>query len=108
MDHHLSDIKPQEIAPGFRAKFVHSEFMTMSFVEIDEGAQLPIHSHMNEQISIVTEGRFEMQIDGVTRIYEPGMVIEIPANVKHGGRAITHCKITDVFYPAREDYKRHN
>jgi quercetin dioxygenase-like cupin family protein len=105
MDHLLSAIEAREIAPGFMAKFVHSEFMTTSFVEVEEGAELPLHSHMNEQISIITKGEFEMTIDGVTNIYEPGMVIEIPANVPHEGRALTACKITDVFCPVREDFK---
>lgn len=105
MDHKLSNIELKEIAPGFKARFVHSEFMTTSFVEIDKGAELPLHSHINEQISIITEGRFEMTIGDTTNIYEPGMVIEIPSQVEHGGKALTPCKITDVFYPAREDYK---
>jgi len=105
MDHKLTDIQPREIAPGFKARFIHSEFMTTSFVEVDKGAQLPLHSHVNEQISILTEGRFEMTIGGVTNIYEPGTIIEIPSNVEHSGVALTKCKITDVFYPAREDYK---
>lgn len=105
MDHLLSNIEPKEIAPGFRARFVHSEFMTTSFVEVDKGAELPLHSHMNEQISIITEGTFEMTIDGITNIYQPGMVIEIPANMEHEGKALTPCKITDIFYPARKDFK---
>ena len=105
MDHILSTIEPREIAPGFMAKFVHSEFMTTSFVEVEAGAKLPLHSHMNEQLSIITEGKFEMTIDGVTNIYEPGMVVEIPANVEHEGTALTACKITDIFYPVREDFK---
>ena len=105
MDHKLSNIESKEIVPGFNARFVHSEFMTTSFVEVDEGAELPMHSHMNEQISIITEGKFEMTIGGITNIYEPGMVIEIPPNIEHGGKALTTCKIIDIFYPAREDYK---
>ena len=105
MDHLLSNIEAKEIAPGFRAKFVHSEFMTTSFVEVEAGAVLPLHSHMNEQVSIITEGKFEMTIDGITKIYAPGMDIEIPGNIEHGGKALTPCKITDVFYPVREDFK---
>ena len=28
----------------------------------------------------------------------------IPSNATHSGRAITACRILDVFYPLREDY----
>lgn len=29
----------------------------------------------------------------------------MPGHVPHSGRAITDCRITDVFHPAREDYR---
>ncbi|NND11482.1 MAG: cupin domain-containing protein [Flavobacteriaceae bacterium] len=105
MEHNLSNIVVKEIISGFRARFVHSKNITTSFVEVDAGSLLPLHSHVNEQISIITEGKFEMTIDGITNIYETGMVIEIPPNVEHSGKALTDCKITDIFYPVREDYK---
>ncbi len=46
-----------------------------------------------------------MTLDGEVRQLEAGTVAVIPSNVKHSGLALSDCKITDVFYPVREDYK---
>ena len=51
------------------------------------------------------EGKLELVIDGVSTVLEPGMIANIPSNVIHRGKALTNCKVTDVFSPTREDYK---
>ncbi|MEM9679361.1 MAG: cupin domain-containing protein [Bacteroidota bacterium] len=104
MDIDISSVEPREIIPGYKARFIHSETMTTAFWEVEAGAEIPMHSHMHEQLSMITEGEFEMTIGGNTKIYRPGGIIVIPSNVEHCGKAITNCRITDVFCPVREDY----
>ena len=104
MKHKLTDISPTEKIPGFHGRFVHMEGFTLAYWEVKAGSELPEHSHVNEQSSQVTEGEFELTIDGETEVYKPGQVATIPAHVVHSGRAITDCKITDVFAPARPEY----
>ena len=101
----LTDIQEREIVPGYRAKFLHTENMTLAFWEIDPGAELPEHSHFHEQVSNVLEGKFELTVGGESRVLEPGIVATIPSDVPHGGKAITACRILDIFQPPREDYK---
>ncbi len=101
----LKDIEEKEIVPGYRAKFVHSENMTLGFWEVDQGAALPEHSHPHEQIANVLEGQFELTVNDEPRVLEPGMIAVIPGGVPHSGKALTSCRLMDVFYPAREDYK---
>ena len=102
---HLKDLEEREPAPGYRARFVHSENMTLAYWDVTAGAVLPEHAHPHEQVSTLLEGRFEMVLDGETHELEPGRVLVIPSNMKHSGRALTDCRILDVFHPVREEYR---
>lgn len=101
----ISEIPKKEVIKGFEAQFVHTEQTTLGFWEIKEGAVLPMHSHFHEQITQVLEGQFELTIGEETKICEIGELAVISPNVIHGGRALTDCKIFDIFSPVREDYK---
>jgi quercetin dioxygenase-like cupin family protein len=60
---------------------------------------------MHEQVVNVIEGQFELTVEGKTTILNPGDLFVIPSNAGHTGRALTKCKVIDVFYPIREDYR---
>ncbi|MFT5302323.1 MAG: quercetin dioxygenase-like cupin family protein [Mariniblastus sp.] len=101
----LADVDVQEILPGFAARFVHSESMTFAYWTIQDSAELPLHSHHHEQVVNLLEGEFELTLSGVPHHLRTGDVLIIPRNAPHSGRAITACKILDVFEPVREDYR---
>lgn len=101
----LESVEERELIPGYHARFVHSDQMTFAYWNIDAGAALPEHDHHHEQVANVLEGEFELNVGGETRVLRPGMVALIPSNVPHSGVAITNCRILDVFYPIREDYR---
>ncbi len=101
----LLAMEEKEIIPGFKAVFTHTDHMTQAHWTIEKDAVLPEHSHHHEQISTIMEGTFEMTMDGETQICEAGSAAVIPANLVHGGKAVTACKIIDAFYPVREDFK---
>ena len=101
----LAAITPKNIVPGYAARFVHTETMTFSHLDIIAGSAIPDHAHIHEQVSQVLEGVFELTVNGEHVRMRPGLVVVIPSNVRHSGVAITNCKILDVFSPVREDYK---
>jgi len=101
----LDTLTEREILPGYRVRFVHSERTTLAFWNIEEGALLPEHHHPHEQIANVLEGQFELTIDGVSKVYQPGTVAVIPPDALHSGKALTRCRILDIFAPVREDYR---
>jgi quercetin dioxygenase-like cupin family protein len=103
--HQLNKINSVELLPGFHGKMIHTENMTLAFWEIKKDSELPLHQHVHEQVATMLEGKFELILDGISHILEPGQVLEIPSGVPHSGRALTECKILDVFSPVREDYK---
>ncbi len=101
----LKGLAVKEPAPGYRAVFVHSENMTIAYWEVEEGAVMPEHAHPHEQVASVIEGRFELTVDGESKVLDNGYAAVIPSNTPHGGRALTHCRLIDVFHPVREDYQ---
>lgn len=105
MDFNLKTLTPREIMPGFLGKMVHGEKMSLAFWEVCEGAEVPAHHHPHEQIMHVLEGTFEFTLDGATRTYGPGDIVLIPSGAVHSGRAVTACRLLDVFSPVREEYR---
>jgi len=102
----LEDIpQTRDLVPGFHVRFVHTETMTFAWWEIAAGSALPEHSHHHEQICNVLEGEFELTIDGVTETLRSGTSAVIPGHAVHSGRALTDCRVQDVFCPVREDYR---
>ena len=101
----LEELEVREPVEGYRAKFVHSDGMTLAHWVVEAGAELPEHSHPHEQVVNVVDGEFELTIDGVTQAMHPGWVAVIPPNAIHSGKAITECRLIDAFHPTRDDYR---
>ena len=101
----LSELPVKEPIPGARGCFVHSENMTLAYWQFEAGVSLPAHSHPHEQITHILDGVFEMTIGGETHRLEAGMVANIPSHARHAGKAITECRLADVFYPVRQDFR---
>ncbi len=102
----LDQIEEKEIIPGYHARFVHGKHMTVSYWRIEAGAAMPTHNHPHEQVSNVLEGEFELTVNGEPHRMKPGKMFMIPGDVPHSGVAITDCRIMDIFYPVREDYRK--
>lgn len=106
MNHYrLDEIGKKEIVPGFKARFVHGKHMTLAFWEIVQGAELPSHNHPHEQIAVSREGIFVLKVGDEEHRMEAGSVVTIPSGMDHSGKALTGCRMIDVFYPVREDYR---
>ena len=105
MDFSLDTIPTREIIPGFHGKLLHGSQMSLVFWEVEEGAEVPEHQHENEQIMQVIEGKFEFTLEGTSKIYGPGDIVLIPPFAAHSGKALTACRLMDIFSPVREAYK---
>ncbi len=101
----INGLSSREIIKGFSARSIHTGTMTFMYWTVEAGAEIPVHSHMHEQVAHVLKGKFELTVDGETKVLEPGIVAFIPSHVPHGGKAVTQCELLDVFHPEREDYK---
>lgn len=103
--HQLEELKRVELLPGIEGHLIHTEGLTIGYFDIKKGAVLPAHAHVHEQVTNLLEGEFEMTVAGETKILKAGSLATIPSNAEHSGKALTDCKVIDVFNPVREDYK---
>jgi len=101
----LSEVASQRLLEGAEVRFVHSETMTIAYWTFEPDVPLPEHAHPHEQVTNVIEGVFDLTVKGETTRLEAGSVAVIPPNVPHAGRAVTACRVIDVFHPMREDYR---
>jgi quercetin dioxygenase-like cupin family protein len=100
-----TSIEPRQMIKGAKVWFVHSEKMTMAQWEFEPGVELPEHSHPHEQISNIISGTFILVIEGTDYPMPAGSILIIPPHAKHSGRAVSKCRIVDVFHPVRQDYR---
>jgi quercetin dioxygenase-like cupin family protein len=100
----LDDLPELEIAEGVLMRAVTAQTMTVAHVRISAGSLLPEHSHPHEQVVNVIEGELELTVDAQPYSLIPGRVMVLPPDVPHSGRAVTDCKVVDVFHPVREDF----
>ncbi len=101
----LDEIRPVEPVPGCRMRTPFGENLMLSWLEMDEGAEIPLHNHPHEQGGILLSGRLELTIGQETRTVEPGSLYLIPPDVPHRAVAVDGpAVVLDVFTPVREDY----
>lgn len=101
----LDDIKQLQLADGIAARIITTDTMTIAHVTLTAGALLPEHQHHHEQVVNVTAGELELIVDGQPHRLTPGKVMVLAPNMPHSGRAITDCRVIDVFHPIREDFR---
>ena len=101
----LDTLTSKELMPGCHGKMVHGQQLTWAFWNIELGATIPEHHHHHEQIMYVVDGNFEFTFNVETRVYTAGDIVPIPPNMPHSGKALTPCKLMDVFSPIREEYR---
>ena len=101
----FTDIVTKEIAPGYFSKLIHTSNNTINFIDVKAGSVIKRHQHIHQQCSFVIEGKFELTVNDIPQLLEPGIFAIIPQNAWHSGIAITDCKLIDIFSPVREDYK---
>ena len=72
---------------------------------VRQGAVVPQHSHMNDQVGYVVSGKIEMTVSGETSILVAGESYAIPGGVMHGAVALEDSVLIDAFSPPRIDYR---
>ena len=80
--------KPGTVAPSKRRTVV-GELMKVGVSRYEAGQSPPAHFHPNEdQFQYLLEGNMKVVLGDEERVCQPGDVIHIPRNVRHGVMAV--------------------
>ena len=103
----VTNVEPRQLAPGVNLQTMWGENIMMMLVDIAPHAEVPTHTHLNEQAGRVLSGSFKLIIDGEERLLTEGDHYLIPSNVPHSAHGTeTSSLALDLFSPPREDYKK--
>jgi len=101
------ELPREEVTPLIARRMITGERMMVAQLSLEEGAIVPSHSHENEQISYVVEGRMrfwlgadESQVVDV----EAGEVLHIPSGLPHRVLVLESALAVDLFCPPRQDW----
>ena len=100
----LDQLPELQIAQGIHGRAVTADCVTVLHAKLEAGVLLPEHAHHNEQVVNVIEGELELTVDGETYSLVPGTSMILEPNVPHSARAVTDCRVIDVFHPVRKDF----
>ena len=98
------DVEIEKLNPLLGRQLVVGENVMVARVLMKKGCVVPLHSHVNEQISYILEGALKFWIDGQEIVVHAGEVLCIPSNMPHKAEAVEDTVDLDIFNPPREDW----
>jgi quercetin dioxygenase-like cupin family protein len=101
----LRAIAPIQIWPGLIGRALTGEEATLAQIELEPNIEVPEHSHVNEQIGILTAGSMTFRIGDEAKELQPGATWVIPAHIPHSvSSGPDGAALIEVFVPRRDDW----
>ncbi len=101
------EVPRETLTPLIARRMVTGDRMMVAQLYLDEGAVVPTHSHENEQITYVLEGRMRFWLgEDESQVVEVGAgeVLLIPSGLPHRVLVLERTLDIDIFCPPRQDW----
>ena len=99
-----SDIPPEQMNALTTRQYVVGTNTMLARLVLKKGAHVPLHQHMNEQMSHVVEGALNFMIEEKEVTVRAGEILCIPPHVPHEVVALEDSVALDIFNPPRQDW----
>ena len=102
-----NDVDLETVNESMKRRIVTGKKMTVARIYFKDGFVVPMHSHHNEQITQVVEGKMDFEFGGDNPrklLLGPGDVVVIPANLPHAATCIGAVEEIDIWSPRRDDW----
>jgi len=101
------DLPHEQLSALIGRRLITGDQMMIAQVYLAKGALVPKHSHENEQLTYILEGRLRFWLgEDESEVVEVGAreVLHIPAQLPHKAEALEDTLDVDVFHPPRQDW----
>ena len=99
-----NQVTREQLNPKIDREMVVGEQIMLARVMIKKGGHVPLHHHVNEQVTYILEGALKFAVDGREIVVNAGEVLCIPPNMPHEAWALEDTVDLDVFNPPRADW----
>lgn len=105
------DMAVEELTPLIGRRLIYTEKQMLAHVYLKQGALVPAHDHVNEQITYILSGALRFWLGehadnpgGEYVDVRAGEVLVIPSMVRHRAEALEDTLDVDIFNPPRQDW----
>jgi quercetin dioxygenase-like cupin family protein len=98
------EVELETLNPLLQRQLIVGHNVMLTRVLLKKGCIVPLHSHVNEQLSYILEGALKFWIDGREIVVHAGEVLTIPSNMPHKAEALEDTVDLDIFNPPRADW----
>jgi quercetin dioxygenase-like cupin family protein len=97
-------VELETLNPLLQRQLIVGKNIMLARVLLKKGCIVPLHSHVNEQLSYILDGAMKFFIDGKEIVVRSGQVLTIPPNMPHRAEALEDTVDLDIFDPPRADW----
>ena len=98
------EVEREVMNPLLERQLIVGQDVMLARLLLRKGCIVPLHSHTNEQLSMIFSGALQFWIDGKEIVVRGGEVLTIPPNMPHKAEALEDTTGIDVFHPPRADW----
>jgi quercetin dioxygenase-like cupin family protein len=98
------EVPVEVVNPLLERRFVVGDQVMVAKLLLRKGCVVPMHSHVNEQITNILSGALHFTVGSKEITVRPGEYLCIPPNVPHTAVALEDTVDIDIFTPPREDW----
>jgi quercetin dioxygenase-like cupin family protein len=101
------DLPKEPLKEDLSRRLISAERMMIAQVFLDQGCIVPQHSHENEQLTYILEGKLRFWLgEDESEVVDVGAgeVLHIPSGLPHKAEALETTLDVDVFSPPRQDW----
>ena len=105
--HRWDDIPKEQLKPDLARKLISTERMMLAQVFLEQGCIVPQHSHENEQLTYILEGKLRFWLgEDESEVVDVGAgeVLHLPSWLPHKAEALETTLDVDIFCPPRQDW----